>query len=33
LLQKDPERERRYYLRALAVCARYGITLRVVVVR
>ena len=33
LLQKDPERERRYYLRALAVCARYGITLRVVVTR
>ena len=33
LLQKDPTKERRYYLRALVVCARYGITLRVVVVR
>ena len=32
LLQKDPTAERRYYLRALAVCGRYGITLRVVVV-
>lgn len=32
LLQKDPERERRYYLRALAVCAKYGVTLKVVLV-
>jgi len=30
LLQKDPQAERRYYLRALVVCARYGITLSVV---
>ena len=33
LLQKDPQAERKFYLRALAVCGRYGITLRVVVVR
>lgn len=33
LLQKDPTAERRHYLRALVVCARYGIRLRVVVVR
>ena len=32
LLQKNPQAERRYYLRALSVCARYGVTLRVVVV-
>tara|TARA_B100000029_G_scaffold450512_1_gene474494 strand:+ start:268 stop:672 length:405 start_codon:yes stop_codon:yes gene_type:complete len=33
LLQKDPQAERKFYLRALAVCGRYGITLRVVVAR
>ena len=32
LLQKDPQAERRHYLRALAVCGRHGIELRVVVV-